>query len=252
MTMGKPSGRFSHGRLQTEPLASTGMTLLPRHKFLTFHGIGPPSSDATDVERPYWVPVDLLERLLDRLSEVEASHDLEFHVTCDDGFASDYNHVLSALVRRARRGHFFPITGRIDTSGCVSAAELREMHAAGMGIGGHGASHVDLRSLDDRALKRDLTACRDTLEAILGAPVTCISVPFGGFDARVVEIARGIGFTRIFTSAGGFATTDSGLIPRTTIKNTFDPGTDLTRLVSVSSRVRSSVVDRVKRWKNGG
>ena len=228
------------------------MSLLPRHKYLTFHGIGPPPAAVTADELPYWVCLDLLQRTLRALGRIEARTGVSFHVTCDDGYASDYDHLLPQLVSLGRTGHFFPIASRIGAPGFVTGAQLREMRAAGMDIGGHGYSHVSWRQLDSVALEAELQHCRDRLEEILGSAVTSVAVPFGAFDARVVAAARGAGFERIFTSAGGLAIDRRGLIPRTTVKSDFVPERDLDRLVSVRSRMRSSLVGRVKRWAAGG
>jgi peptidoglycan/xylan/chitin deacetylase (PgdA/CDA1 family) len=228
------------------------MRVLPRQSYITFHGIGVPDAATPDDERPYWVSVAVLERIVARLGALEAANDVAITITCDDGFVSDHDHVLRTLLAVGRTGAFFPIGRRIGKPGSVSSRQLRDMFAAGMEIGSHGDAHVSWLQLDDTAMMADMMAGRRRLEDILGAPVTSASVPFGAYDARVVEVARRAGFTRILTSAGGFATATTGLIPRTSIKACFDPEVDLDRLVGVAARVRSSVMDRVKRWRHRG
>lgn len=228
------------------------MVLFPRNKYLTLHGVGAPPSDVSPSDRPYWVALPVFERMMARLAETERQHGVAIHVTSDDGFASDYHHIMPRLAALGRTGHFFPIGRRIGADGCVSASQLRAMAAAGMDIGAHGDAHVNWRQLDNAAVTADLTAAKLRLEALLGRTVASVSVPFGAFDHRVIELARAAGFTRIFTSAGGFATADSGLIPRTTVKGSFDPDRDLARLVGAPARLRSAVIDRVRRWRHTG
>lgn len=227
------------------------MTLLPRDAYLTFHGIGEPPVGAAASEIPYWLSARQLSGILDALVAVEARCAVRFHITCDDGLASDYEVMTPALLSRGRVGMFFSIGQRIGSPGYVTAAQIRAMHAAGMEFGGHSDSHVDLRSLDDAALAVDLATSRARLEDIIGRAVTSLSIPFGVYDRRVIAAAWEAGYERVFTSSGGLATSPLGLIPRNSVKRTFDARRDLPGLVSLASRVRSAVVTRARRLKHG-
>jgi len=67
-------------------------------------------------------------------------------------------------------------------------------------FGGHGASHVDLTSLDDEALSKELTSSRDYLRDIVGDAVTSMALPGGMGDARVMRAALREGFQIIGNS----------------------------------------------------
>lgn len=84
--------------------------------------------------------------------------------------------------------------------------QLRDMHAGGMEIGGHGVHHRMLAKLPDGALQTEVAECQARLTAELGAPAIAISYPVGGpdtYDARVIDAARAQGFRIGFSYLNG-------------------------------------------------
>ena len=67
-------------------------------------------------------------------------------------------------------------------------------------FGAHGVSHVDLTRLDDNALSKELTASREFLQNILGAPVASMALPGGMGNARVIRAASRVGYRMIGNS----------------------------------------------------
>jgi peptidoglycan/xylan/chitin deacetylase (PgdA/CDA1 family) len=223
--------------------------MLPRTLYLTWHGIGDRHDGVSAAEAKYWVPRSVFADTIAALAELEARHGLDLQMAFDDGNLSDYSEAFTQLVTQQRRGLFFVCAGRIDAPHYLSAAQLREMHAAGMTIGSHGYDHTDWRAATDQKLERETTGARKRIEDVLGASVTAAAVPFGSFDGRTLQYLRGAGFTRFFTSSGGFATGRSGLIPRTSIRAGFDPVTDIERLAGMGCRARSAVLDPMRRLR---
>jgi peptidoglycan/xylan/chitin deacetylase (PgdA/CDA1 family) len=78
-------------------------------------------------------------------------------------------------------------------------AALRDLAAAGVNFGSHGALHVDLRRCDDADLNAELEGSRRTLEDALGIPVQSFAYPFGRCDARVRRAAAASGYTLGFS-----------------------------------------------------
>ena len=75
--------------------------------------------------------------------------------------------------------------------------QVRELHAAGMDIGSHGATHQMLAKMTDAELDGELDASRSAIARETGAPPVSISYPVGGrraYDARVIERVRAHGF----------------------------------------------------------
>src|SRR3546814_2729650 len=85
-------------------------------------------------------------------------------------------------------------------------AQLCEMHASGMEIGGHGVHHRMLAKLPDGKLQAEVAECQDRLTAELGAPAIAISYTVGGpdaCDARVFVAVRAQGFRNGFSYGRG-------------------------------------------------
>jgi len=89
----------------------------------------------------------------------------------------------------------------------MSSEQVRQLHAAGMEIGGHTVRHPILRAVSDDEASREILEGRDHLQAILGVPVESFAYPNGGpdkdFDLRHVSLVRRLGFRQaVSTSAG--------------------------------------------------
>lgn len=122
-------------------------------------------------------------------------------LTFDDGGASGPTRVLPALRERGWHAHFFVTTDRIGTQGFLTAAGLRELHAAGQLVGSHSASHpVRMSQLGHDALYREWRDSRLRLEDLLGAAVTAASVPGGYYSRAVATAAAEAGIRVLFTS----------------------------------------------------
>lgn len=100
-------------------------------------------------------------------------------MTFDDGHVSDYEIALPILDSFSFRAEFFITTRRIGEPGYLDASQIRALAAAGMGIGSHGATHTFLNDLSPAAAKTEMVESRESLEAILGAPVNALSFPGG-------------------------------------------------------------------------
>jgi peptidoglycan/xylan/chitin deacetylase (PgdA/CDA1 family) len=87
--------------------------------------------------------------------------------------------------------------------------QLRSIAAAGMGVGGHTASHPILASLDETTATREIAEGRDTLEGIVRQPVKLFAYPNGkpdvDYTAKHVQITRALGFAAAVSTAAGAA-----------------------------------------------
>jgi peptidoglycan/xylan/chitin deacetylase (PgdA/CDA1 family) len=84
----------------------------------------------------------------------------------------------------------------------LSAGELRRLHAAGIEIGAHTASHADLTMLGFEAARDELERGRTELEAIIGAPVTSAAYPYGRATAETVRACETAGFLAACRTTG--------------------------------------------------
>ena len=73
--------------------------------------------------------------------------------------------------------------------------QMKQLQAAGIEFGSHGASHRDLRYLSDAELEREIAGSKQALEQGLGAAVSTFCYPFGRHDARVIAAVQHAGYS---------------------------------------------------------
>lgn len=104
----------------------------------------------------------------------------------------------------------------------MRSAQVRELHRAGMEIGGHTVNHPILAVLPDGEAEAEISDGRQRLQDIIGAPVDVFAYPNGrpgrDYDARHVAMLQRLGFRGAVSTAGGVATaaSDGFQLPRFT------------------------------------
>ncbi len=225
--------------------------MLPRSLYLTWHGLGTPPVGLTDNVCRYWHTAATFQQTLDMAHEIEAQTGAEMQFTFDDGNSTDHSVGLPLLAARKRTAIFFVCAGRIGKRDFLGAAQLKELAAAGMRIGCHGYDHLSWREATDATLLHELDDGRRAIEDVLGQAVEIASTPFGALDHRSVAAAKKAGFRALFASSGGFATAQTGLIPRNTIGEGFAPVRDLPMMAAWSRRAHAAFYDTARRVKYG-
>lgn len=84
---------------------------------------------------------------------------------------------------------------------------IREMHAAGMTIGGHSVRHEILSRMAPAEQWAEISGCARRLEEELGAPMRAFSYPAGqpdSYDQSTRECLRRAGVVTAFTYFGGY------------------------------------------------
>jgi peptidoglycan/xylan/chitin deacetylase (PgdA/CDA1 family) len=106
------------------------------------------------------------------------------------------------------RCHFLPRPGRL-----MDEAQVRQLAAAGMGIGSHSLSHPILSRTTDAQAKTEIVQSRQRIADIAGRPAKFFAYPNGrpGIDytTREVELVRQAGYTAAFTTGWGSAAFES-------------------------------------------
>ena len=124
-------------------------------------------------------------------------------ISFDDGDVSNAEVALPLLAERGMVAEFFVTSGFVGTPGRLSAAQVRALSAAGMGVQSHGATHRYLEDLDARALEAELAGSRHELERLAGAPVTALALPGGRGGERERLAAMRVGYRDVLNSAPG-------------------------------------------------
>ena len=97
----------------------------------------------------------------------------------------------------------------------LSTAQLRQLHAAGMGLGAHTVSHPILSTLPARAARLDIANGKQQLETLIQAPVSLFAYPNGkagrDYGAPHVEMVKSLGFTAAVATDWGVARPGAGL-----------------------------------------
>ncbi|MYW14629.1 polysaccharide deacetylase family protein [Streptomyces sp. SID2955] len=125
-------------------------------------------------------------------------------LTFDDGYADFLGNALPVLARWECTATLFVLPGRLGGDNAwdplgprkplLTADGVRQAAAAGVEIGSHGLTHVDLTRADDTVLTAETTGSRAALEELTGAPVAGFCYPYGTVDRRAVEAVRGAGY----------------------------------------------------------
>ncbi|MFG2605858.1 polysaccharide deacetylase family protein [Streptomyces sp. NPDC048514] len=125
-------------------------------------------------------------------------------LTFDDGYADFLDNALPVLARHKCTATLFVLPGRTggdnawDPQGprkpLLTAEGIRRAADAGVEIGSHGLSHVDLTRTDDALLTAETAGSRTLLRELTGVPVTGFCYPYGTVDRRAVDAVRQAGY----------------------------------------------------------
>jgi peptidoglycan/xylan/chitin deacetylase (PgdA/CDA1 family) len=95
----------------------------------------------------------------------------------------------------------------------LRSSQLRRLHAAGMGIGGHTVNHPILARLENAQARREIAQGKAALEALLDAPVRTFAYPNGkpGQDylPEHVAMVRELGFEAAVSTSWGASRGDT-------------------------------------------
>jgi peptidoglycan/xylan/chitin deacetylase (PgdA/CDA1 family) len=147
-------------------------------------------------------------------------------LTFDDGLADNAASLPGLLAETGTAATVFVISGRLGRSHpdapwarIATADEVRSLHAAGVEIGAHTVSHVDLTQLDHAGALAELAGSKQQLEEVVGAPVDVAAYPFGAVNGTVVEACRDAGFAAACGSRGRGDWSEPLNLPRQDVVN---------------------------------
>lgn len=148
-------------------------------------------------------------------------------ITFDDGFEDLYLHALPILSAYSFPATFFITVGYIGgmhpvfygSESCMSAGQIRDLHARGYAIGAHTLTHPKLTGLPIASVRAEVAGSKAALEAIIHAPVTAFAYPKGRYNALVRDEVARAGFVTAVTVREGACSeaVDPLLMPRVAV-----------------------------------
>ena len=219
----------------------------PRIVHILFHGIGVPGRGVSPEDEDYFVSEDLFIAVLD---EVHGQPQVE--LSFDDGYISDVEIALPALIERGLSARFFPLAGQLDRPGYLSVDGVRELTSARMTVGSHGMRHRSWRNMDPQARSEELIEARHVIAAAAAAPVDAAACPFGAYDRSVLTALREHGYKRIFTSDRRRAQPGAWLQPRYSVRRGDTIQTVRDTIIAeprLSGRARGVLAGQLKAWR---
>jgi peptidoglycan/xylan/chitin deacetylase (PgdA/CDA1 family) len=163
-------------------------------------------------------------------------------ITFDDGLENIFQHAIPHLDMYGFKGTIFCVAGFIGRSSTwdvyrslrhLSRQQVRQLSDTGHEIGSHTLTHANLPFLNDIDLVSELRDSKNVLEDITGRQVTSLSFPHGGWNHRVWECARELGYQSATLYRGHSLATDN-MYPVLSAGR-FDSVDDIIRRISSTS-----------------
>lgn len=163
---------------------------------------------------------------LDRLIASPAARGVS--LTFDDGISTVFSHAMPILRKRRVPAHVFIITRWVGRENrwpgqpadatsfqLMTWHQLEAIHAAGLQIEAHTASHPDLRQLPGARIEAEMEEADDMIESRLGRRPRFFAYPYGYHDPRVRSLA-GRRYAACFTTKLDYLSADdqSDALPR--------------------------------------
>jgi peptidoglycan/xylan/chitin deacetylase (PgdA/CDA1 family) len=119
-------------------------------------------------------------------------------LTFDDGSPDWYSTILPILRAHAFVAEFYVTLDHVGTS--LNWDQLREMVAAGMGIGAHDVNHVQLTGgrvvpAAPEVMRSQVTEVKRVLESQLAVSVDSMAYVGGGYDGTLMDIVHAAGYS---------------------------------------------------------
>jgi peptidoglycan/xylan/chitin deacetylase (PgdA/CDA1 family) len=126
-------------------------------------------------------------------------------ITFDDGFRDFATAALPALAERGLVATLYVATGVLRggdeppvhptvAEHALGWEELPGLRDAGVELGGHSHTHLQLDTLGARAAREEIAGCKRRLERALGEPVHSFAYPHGYSSRRVRRLVREAGY----------------------------------------------------------
>lgn len=131
-------------------------------------------------------------------------------LTFDDGYDDFYTTAVPILRQHDFTAVAYVVSGFIGQPRYMNAAQVLSLQGAGFEIGSHTVHHVDLTTQSADGLNSELMSSKQSLEQLLGRPVTAFCYPSGKFGRREANAVAAAGYQDATTTLGGSYRTMGG------------------------------------------
>jgi len=147
-------------------------------------------------------------------------------LTFDDGLEDNLTHLVPVLAESGVPATVFVVSGwlgrphpDLPSRRILTAEEVRDLHSAGVEIGGHTVTHADLSTIGYPDSVREQAEARRQLEGLIDAQVTSAAYPFGRVAPDTAEACRVAGYRAACRISGEGAWDDPFNLPRQNMVN---------------------------------
>lgn len=146
-------------------------------------------------------------------------------ISFDDGYKDNYTNAFPILKELNMNATIFVISSYLDGQVYMTPDEVKELSNYGIDIESHTVDHKQLSTLSYDEQYKELKDSKDSLEKLIGKPVTAIAYPEGKYNDDTQKAAVEAGYSMGFTIERGYADRDDSrvLLNRICIDYTYKP-----------------------------
>jgi peptidoglycan/xylan/chitin deacetylase (PgdA/CDA1 family) len=128
----------------------------------------------------------------------------QIEISFDDGFLGIYQNI-NVIKELDIPIQLFIITSNLNAPNYINKSKLLELNACSqITISSHTHKHSILNRILEGDIELELETSKKLLEGILNKQITSLCFPEGKFNKKVIEKARDVGYSYLYTSIPGF------------------------------------------------
>jgi peptidoglycan/xylan/chitin deacetylase (PgdA/CDA1 family) len=135
-------------------------------------------------------------------------------ITFDDGYQNNVEYALPVLQKNRFTATCYGVSsmiggtnswdaGKVAEKPLMTLKDWRTWNAAGMDVGSHTCTHVNLNELDYAAANDQITRSKQELENAIGCEVRHFCYPYGWYAAEHQQMVRDAGYMSATTTQRG-------------------------------------------------
>ncbi len=137
-------------------------------------------------------------------------------LTFDDGYLNNLVHALPALKASGFTATCYGVSSMVGGTNAWDAGKVAQKplmtrrdwlnwHQAGMEVGSHTRTHVNLKDLPDDLAREQIVRSKEELQQLLGAEVRHFCYPYGWFKPEHEDMVRDAGYVTATSTRRGRA-----------------------------------------------